>query len=105
MTIRGRTYTSDLIIFPDGRVVDSWRRGGGHRLALEDISELVTARPQVIVAGTGIYGLMRPEEDLKHSLAQHHIQLQAVRTKSAAKAFNEAIQAGLKVGGCFHLTC
>ena len=37
MTIDGRTYTSDLIIFPDGRVQDGWWRKRGHVLGVDDI--------------------------------------------------------------------
>ena len=41
MVIDGTMYTSDLIIYPDGRVTDSWWRQSGHRLSSVDIDGLI----------------------------------------------------------------
>jgi len=38
--IDGRTYTSDVIITPE-RVLDSWWRQEGHRLAVADLTDVV----------------------------------------------------------------
>ena len=65
MTIDGRTFHSDLIIFPDGRVQDNWWRKRGHVLAVDDIRSLADTSPEVIVAGTGTSGRMRPDSDLQ----------------------------------------
>ncbi len=59
IVVEGRTYDSDLWIFPDRRVQDSWWRKDGHRLRREDISALIATRPEILVVGTGIYGRMR----------------------------------------------
>ena len=48
--IDGKTYHSDLIIFPDGRIQSSWWRKSGHRLSLEDIAHLVDASPYIFRA-------------------------------------------------------
>ncbi|HDD24034.1 MAG TPA: hypothetical protein ENF52_01190, partial [Chloroflexi bacterium] len=53
ITIRGQTYTSDVLVFPDGQVQSNWWRAEGHRLRLEDLTELLSQRPDVIVVGTG----------------------------------------------------
>jgi hypothetical protein len=105
MTIDGRTFTSDLMIFPDGRVADSWWRAEGHRFSQADVAVLMASRPEVIVAGTGIYGLAKIDPGLRTALDQAGIELVAVRTKKAVQAFNEALKHGRKVAGCFHLTC
>ena len=76
LVLDGRTYTSDLVIYPDGRVREGWRRARGHRLSVENIAGLVERGPELIVAGTGINGRMRPDPDLEERLA-----------------------------ACFHLTC
>jgi len=60
IVIDGKKYTTDLIIYPDGRVKDSWWRKSGHRLSIDDIGELVASAPEVIVIGTGVNGLMEP---------------------------------------------
>ncbi len=104
LVLEGRTYTSDLVIYPDGRVRDGWRRGRGHRLALEDLAGLVKAAPEVIVAGTGVNGRMVPEPDLEERLAVKGIRLVAAPNEQAAALFNERVP-GDRVGACFHLTC
>ncbi len=105
MIIDQRTYTTDLMIYPDGRVADAWRRAAGHRLQLNDIQDLAATNPNVIVAGTGIYGLMRIKKDLVEALADQGIELVTARTKSAAREFNRRKQTNQRVAACFHLTC
>ena len=104
LVLDGQTYTSDLIIYPDGRVRDGWHRDRGHRLTLEDISVLVEAGPELIVAGTGVNGRMRPATDLEERLAGEGIRLHASPNEAAAAFFNEQAR-GKRVGACFHLTC
>jgi hypothetical protein len=105
MVIDDKTYTSDLIIYPDGSVSDNWWRSSGHRLTLEDIRDLLIAEPEVIVAGTGIYGRMQLNADVQSVLITRGIELIAGRTESAAEQFNRLKQTSRQVGGCFHLTC
>jgi hypothetical protein len=105
MTVAGRTYRSDLMILPDGQIIDHWRRQSGHRLCMADIQPMVAVQPVIIIAGTGIFGLMRPQSELEPMLGQHRIQLVALKTKIAANEFNRLKKAGEKVAGCFHLTC
>lgn len=105
LVIGDKTYTSDLVIYPDGTVSDNWWRSSGHRLALEDIRDLLAAGPEVIVAGTGIYGRMRLDAEVQDALTAQGIELIIGRTKSAAEEFNRLKQTARQVGGCFHLTC
>lgn len=105
MVIGDQTYGSDLIIYPDGRVADNWWRKSGHRLTLEDIQDLLAVRPEVIVAGTGIYGRMRVTSEVEKALTQLSIKLIALPTKAAAEQFNRIKQTSKNAAGCFHLTC
>ena len=102
--IDGRKYTSDLIIYPDGRLVTSWRRKKGHRLSNDDISELIASQPEVIIAGTGAYGLVKPEKDLQKILQKKGIGFFSARNKKAIELFNE-LSSKKRIGACFHLTC
>ena len=104
ITISGKTYRSDLVLFPDGRVTDAWWRSAGHRLCLEDIEALVAAGPEVIVAGCGVSGMMKPEPGLANALAEKGIEFFAAPNAEAAKLFNRQC-AHRKTGACFHLTC
>ncbi len=105
IVIGGRKFRSDLIIYPDGRIEDNWRRLSGHRLIADDIRALVEARPEVIVAGTGVYGRMKPDSHLLEMLEKLGIGFYAMANKKAMAHFNAELEAGRKVGGCFHLTC
>jgi hypothetical protein len=105
MTIDGRIYTSDLFIFPDGRVKDGWWRQRGHALIVDDILTLVDAASELIVAGTGTSGRMRPEADLSPFLREKGIKFIAEPTPRAVAIYNQRCAAGLSVGACFHLTC
>ncbi|MFC1468021.1 Mth938-like domain-containing protein [Verrucomicrobiota bacterium] len=104
MEIDGHLYTSDLIILPDGTINADWWRAEGHRLTREDISTLIVAKPEIIVAGTGKVGLMKPEPALESYLKEKGIQLEVMPTAEAVKRFNELAR-DHQVGGCFHLTC
>jgi hypothetical protein len=104
IVIDGNKYTSDLIIYPDGRVVTSWRRKRGHRLSSEDINGLIASQPEVIIAGTGVYGLVKPEKDLKKLLHKRGIEFFQARNKKAMELFNE-LSSKKRIGACFHLTC
>jgi len=104
MVIDGVKYSKDVIIFPDGRIHNPWWRNQGHTLALNDLEELLLAKPEVIVAGTGAMGLMRPTAELSDFLAQHDIEFIAQRSAKAVETYNQ-LSGSRKVGGCFHLTC
>ena len=105
MTIDRRTYTSDLFIFPDGRVKDGWWRQRGHVLCVDDILSLVESAPDVIVAGTGTSGRMRPEANVLPFLEEKGVQFIAEANTLAVEQYNQKVKAGFSVGACFHLTC
>ena len=105
MIIAGHTYTTDLMILPDGQIMDNWWRQAGHRFCMADIQPLVDAHPDIIVAGTGINGMVQVPEELVLALFRSGIELQAFKTLSAARSFNGLVRTGKRVAGCFHLTC
>jgi hypothetical protein len=104
MTIDGKAFNSDLIVCPDGRIQESWWRKSGHVLDVEDITELIGSAPEVIIAGTGAYGVLKPADELPGLLVEKGIEFMAVPTGEAVKLYNELSEVK-RVGGCFHLTC
>ena len=104
MVINGRQYTSDLFIFPDGRVQDNWWRSRGHALHRKDVQVLVDAGPDVIIAGTGINGLMKPEPSMGGNLEKKGINFMAGPNEQAVAWYNRQV-GRTKVGACFHLSC
>jgi len=106
ITIDGRSYTSDVIVLPDG-VRDGWWRKQGHSLAIDDLDVVATAAPAVLVVGTGYYGRMTVPEETRRWLAARGIEVRIAPTSEAAALLNELLEThpGGRVAGAFHLTC
>ncbi len=105
MVIDGREYRTDVLVFPDGRVLDNWWRASGHCLELDDLRLLLAARPRIIVAGTGASGLMRPAAGLADKLADLGILFHPHPTGAAVELHNRLAAEGRRPAACFHLTC
>ena len=101
--IRGQTYTSDVIIFPD-RVQERWWRKEGHRLRVEDVAAVVAAEPEAVVIGTGSLGAMKVPAETTAYLRSKGIEVHVARTGQAVKIYND-IQAKGRTVACLHLTC
>lgn len=104
IVIDGQVYTADVIILPD-KVFSSWWRQEGHQLAPADLDEVICARPEVLVVGTGYSGLMRVLPETEDYLAEHHIQLIAQHTTTACQTYNRLLREGRNVAAALHLTC
>jgi hypothetical protein len=102
--IGGRRYTRDLIITPQG-VQEGWWRKAGHRLDREDLSEVLAARPQVLVVGTGYYGNLRIPRETEDFLRDQGIALHAAPTGEAVQTFNALQREYARVVAALHLTC
>jgi hypothetical protein len=103
ITIGGKEYHSDVIIYPD-RVDSSWWRKEGHRLSIEDLAEALDAKPEILIVGKGAYGYMSvPAETQKH-IESLGIKLIAENTKEACDTHNNLSKTA-RVVTCLHLTC
>jgi len=105
MTIKGEEFTSDLIINHDGSIEDKWWRAEGHNLIPEDIGSVLDYKPDKLIIGTGAFGLMKVSEELRALCKEKGIEIDASRTGSAVKRFNEAAKEDKSIAACFHLTC
>ncbi len=103
IVISGKKYISDVIIFPD-RVKDSWWRKTGHQLCLDDIAEVLTENPEVLVVGTGASGLVKVLPEVKQSLEAQGIKLIAEPTSEACNIYNQLCYSQ-KVVAALHITC
>lgn len=104
MTVQGTRYGSDLKIIR-GEVIDNWWRQQGHRLATGDINDILNARPQVLVIGTGYAGNMQVPDAVRQTLENRQIKVIAQTTADATTTFNRLMNEGKDVAGAFHLTC
>jgi len=103
ITIDGKRYTTDVIIFPD-HVRDKWWRNQGHSLSIEDLREIAQAKPEVLIIGTGYNGYMEvPNEVLDHFTSKG-TEVIVEKTGEACKTYNR-LASTKQVVAAFHLTC
>ncbi len=103
VTIDGEEYRSDVIVLPD-RVISDWWRKSGHRLAAEDLEEVISSKLRVVVVGTGTSGLMAVPTETRSALDQLGIELIVEPTGRAVETYNRLASEG-DVAACLHLTC
>jgi hypothetical protein len=104
ITVDGKAYNSDIIIFPD-HILPNWKRAEGHSLVMEDLTEVINYHPEFLIIGTGASGMLNIPDATKKAIAQEKITLIDQETAEACKTFNEYLKQGKRVVGAFHLTC
>ena len=102
--IDGRTYTADMIITPE-RVVDTWWRKQSHSLEAADLAEVMTARPEILIVGTGYYGRMTIPDETRRYLQAQRVRLRAAHTGKAVQEFNRLQRDSARIVAALHLTC
>ena len=100
--IDGTEYSSDVIIFPE-RVLHPWWRKEGHYLHMEDLEEVLSYKPEVLVIGTGYSGVMRVPDEIVKKLQSMGISVVVQKTTEAVRSYN-GLSAEKKVAA-LHLTC
>jgi hypothetical protein len=102
--VEGNNYTSDVIILP-AIVKDGWWRKQGHSLAVEDLKEVIAAKPEILVVGTGYYGRMQIPDDTKSYINAQGIELIEAPTSRAVAEFNKLQKRCANIVAALHLTC
>ena len=102
--VDGKTYTSDVILYPDGSLNASWWRIEGHNLHIDDLDRTAVIRPEFIIIGTGASGSMKIENKTVEYLQKICSGIIVETTANAVKRFNE-LSPNHAVVGLFHLTC
>jgi hypothetical protein len=101
--ISGLSYYSDVIVFPDF-VQDNWWREEGHFLKISDLESIIKYKPDSLIIGTGMYGLMNIENTLIQELNNYGIKnIIVAKTKEACEIYNK--ETSLKKVAALHLTC
>jgi hypothetical protein len=103
IVIDGRTYRTDLLIWP-GQIKHDWWRSESHLLQAADVFEALAADPQVLVVGTGAYGRMEVDQELADYLKERGIELVARPTREACRSINE-LAGKRRLAAALHLTC
>lgn len=102
--IDGKSYTSDVIVFPD-RLECPWWREQGHQLAMRDLGMVVEAAPRSLLIGTGYYGRMKVPAETRQALLDSGIDVRVGPTGDAVARFQRLEADGANVVAALHLTC
>ncbi len=106
ITIDGKDFTGDLKVIK-GKIIPNWWRSQGHLLQLDDIKDIIDAKPEVLVVGTGAAGVMRIHPEVKGHLQKKGIALRAAKSSEAVEIFNNLMEelGPDRVSLAIHLTC
>lgn len=103
ITVGGKAYSSDIIIYPNS-VNSSWWRREGHLLQKEDIEDILVTPVSIVIIGTGFYGAMKVPDETRDYLEAKNIQLHICITSEAVKLYND-LSEKKDVTAALHLTC
>ena len=103
IVIDDREYYSDVIIFPD-KINNNWWRKSGHSLIITDLEPVINYKPEVLIIGTGIFGLMHVDSITIAKIKEYGIEtIIVLKTKQACRKYNK-VQSIKKVAA-LHITC
>ena len=106
--IDGKKYGHDILLFPDGTVRE--RKGGfwkfgSHAIKKADIEELVRAKPELLVVGTGTSGRARVDPEVNTNTIEANIKLLVTPSPDAINRLNQLVDEGKRVAAIIHITC
>jgi len=102
IVVDGETYTNDILILPNKKIL-AWWRGSGHKVVNQDLEKVYEQKPEVLIIGTGRYGVMRVTDEVYEYCASLNIRLIVKDTVSAIETYNREASKSKAAG--FHLTC
>ena len=102
--INGQLYDYDIYLSSSGEV-KRWLREESHLFQKEDVIEAVKENPEVIVIGTGAYGVAEISQEAEKLIRDKGIELVIKRTGKAVEEYNKFLNQGRKVVALLHLTC
>ena len=103
IVIDEKEYTSDVMIFPDGRV-EKWWRKEGHLVALDDLTSLLRDPPNTLFIGGGTARMMGCPQNIISHLNDKGIKVIYDGTDRAVEKYNQQDKS-IKTAAAFHITC
>jgi hypothetical protein len=103
ITIEGKTYTGDVVVYPD-RVDESWLREEEHRPQIREFADIISAEPDILIIGTGYAGVLSIPDQIRNYLTSRGIEVRVDKTKQAIELFN-TLQGTGKIIAALHITC
>jgi hypothetical protein len=103
LKIDGKVYESDLII-SENSIQENWQRKISHVFDAEEVVEILKTKPNRVIIGTGLLGLMKVDVEAKNVMRKHNIKLHVMKTKRAIRTY-KSINNKENVILAVHLTC
>jgi hypothetical protein len=101
--LNGQEFRHDVIVYGD--FVKKWWRKEGHRVQVEDVEDILRLRPEMVVIGTGYYGVVRVDREVIEKLRDEGIDVICEESRKAVETYNKLLEEGKKVALAIHLTC
>ena len=98
----------DYKLFPGGGKEWNWNETGmKHSPGIQplDVEELVNASATEVVLSRGMDKKLEVPETTVRWLEEKGIKVHVAQTSKAVEIYNQLVDEGVKVGGCFHSTC
>jgi len=108
--VDGKVYDYDIVIYPDGKIerrqkeISKRKHGTSHKLDIEEITNYLGHGEEVVIIGTGQYGILSLTEESIKLLSDLGLEIIQLPTKEAIKKYLELSQKR-RVLGIFHVTC
>ncbi len=102
--VDGTKYSSDIILYPDGSINNSWWRQEGHNLHINDLDRTARMQPEIVVIGSGANNMMKIEKRTMDYLENICSRIIVDKTEKAVKIYNK-LSPSHAVTGLFHLFC
>lgn len=101
--INGKTFNTNVKII--NKVTNSCRHFDGHIITKDDFTDLIAAKPEIIIIGTGSSGVVNVPQDIIDLVESSGIKLIIKRTKEACEEYNKLIKQKKNVAAIMHNTC
>lgn len=108
ITIDGMTYTSDVIIRPDGEVKKRKKKlskaiyGTSHTISLEEAKHVFKKSAKTLVIGGGQFGRVKLSAEAADYFTKKECDVTLLSTPKAIQVWNDIKEEAI---GLFHITC
>jgi hypothetical protein len=96
--VDGKTYSHDIKIV--GKEIKLWKN---HKLCLDDVKDVVMAKPKIIIIGTGESGVVNVSPEIRDFITKAGIKLIIAKTAKACDLYNEL--SNENAAAILHSTC
>ncbi len=101
--IDGKEFNSNVKLI--NNTPKSCRHFDNHIITKDDFTDLIAAKPEIIIIGTGASGVVNVSEDIIDLIESKNIKLIIKKTAQACHEYNNLIKQKKNVVAVMHNTC